>query len=356
MKKITQTLTNKLTFFVGLAIVGILLTANIFNYLEIKHDTRELINNLQIKTIQDVVKNFEDYSESRSDAIKAVAAEIQKNPNASTKEIYDMVRVTKEASRFDVLYVGLAHNGAMIRSNGNHQTPSDGYDPRTRTWYTSVTSGNDKVVISKPYMAPSLKAPSLAFSYPIVINGSFIGAVGGNYDLTTFSKNVLSMGKSASGFVVVIDDDGVILFHELEEQLLKKTTLSENIVKTYLNSPEGKTGELSKNFFVVKDENNNNKAVICQENSLGYNICAIADEEIYTKPVNEALIKQSFIGLISLVIALVIIGFVIKYNISPLQKIQTGLNSFFDFINHKTKDSAMIDVKTNDELGAMAKA
>ncbi|MCV3351343.1 methyl-accepting chemotaxis protein, partial [Campylobacter lari] len=29
---------------------------------------------------------------------------------------------------------------------------------------------------------------------------------------------------------------------------------------------------------------------------------------------------------------------------------------FFDFINHKTKDSAMIDVKTNDELGAMAKA
>ncbi|HEF1623630.1 TPA: cache domain-containing protein, partial [Campylobacter lari] len=322
MKKITQTLTNKLTFFVGLAIVGILLIANVFNYLEIKRDTRELINNLQIKTIQDVVKNFEDYSESRSDAVKAIALEMKKNPSASTKEIYDMVRVTKEASRFNVLYVGLANNGAMIRSNGNHQMPSDGYDPRTRTWYTSVASGEDKVVISKPYMAPSLKAPSLAFSYPIVVNGKFIGAVGGNYDLTTFSDNVLSMGRSASGFVVVIDDDGVILFHELEEQLLKKTALSENIVKTYLNSPEGKTGELSKNFFVVKDENNKNKAVICQENSLGYNICAIADEEIYTKPVNEALIKQSFIGLISLVIALVIIGFVIKYNISPLKKIQ----------------------------------
>ncbi|WP_315940576.1 methyl-accepting chemotaxis protein, partial [Campylobacter lari] len=33
-----------------------------------------------------------------------------------------------------------------------------------------------------------------------------------------------------------------------------------------------------------------------------------------------------------------------------------GLNSFFDFINHKTKDSAMINVNTNDEFGAMAKA
>ncbi|MCR6588552.1 methyl-accepting chemotaxis protein, partial [Campylobacter insulaenigrae] len=35
---------------------------------------------------------------------------------------------------------------------------------------------------------------------------------------------------------------------------------------------------------------------------------------------------------------------------------QTGLNSFFDFINHKTKDSAMINVNTNDEFGAMALA
>ncbi|MBT0742938.1 methyl-accepting chemotaxis protein, partial [Campylobacter lari] len=71
---------------------------------------------------------------------------------------------------------------------------------------------------------------------------------------------------------------------------------------------------------------------------------------------NEALIKQIIIGAISLVIALIVIRFMINYNLSPLKKIQTGLNSFFDFINYKTKDSAMIDVKTNDELGAMAKA
>ncbi|WP_410689608.1 methyl-accepting chemotaxis protein [Campylobacter lari] len=56
------------------------------------------------------------------------------------------------------------------------------------------------------------------------------------------------------------------------------------------------------------------------------------------------------------ILSIILLYFIISYYISPLQKIQTGLNSFFDFINHKTKDSAMIDVKTNDELGAMAKA
>ncbi|AJC84017.1 Cache sensor-containing MCP-domain signal transduction protein [Campylobacter peloridis LMG 23910] len=356
MKQFMQSVTNKLTLFVGLAIVGILFVANAFNYIEIKHDTQRLINDIQVKTIQDVLKTFEDYSASRSDAVKAVAAELRKNPNASLEEIYTIVRTAKEASRFDVLYVGLAHNGAMIRSNGRHQTPADGYDPRTRAWYTNVANGNDKVYTSKPYMAPSLKAPSLSFSYPIVVNGKFIGAAGGNYDLQTFSDNVLSMGTSASGFVSVIDDDGTILFHELQERLLKKTTLSENIIKAYLSTPEGKTGALSEENLIVLDENGARKAVICQKNSLGYNVCAIADEKIYTEPVNNALLKQLLIGSISLIVALIIIRLVIRYNISPLQAIQSGLNSFFDFINHKTKDSALINVKTNDEFGAMAKA
>ncbi|EAK9954555.1 methyl-accepting chemotaxis protein, partial [Campylobacter lari] len=356
MKKNMKSLANKLTFFVFLAIIAILFVANIFNYIEVKRDVQKLINDIQIKTMQDVLKSFDDYTASRSDAIKAVAAEIKKNPNTSLEEIYTMVKVAKEASRFDVLYVGLAKNGAMIRSNGNHQMPSDGYDPRTRTWYTSVASGEDKVVISKPYMAPSLKAPSLAFSYPIIIDGKFMGAVGGNYDLNTFSDNVLAMGKSQSGYTVVLDDEGTILFHESSKDLLTKTNLSQNIVKTYLATPDGKDGKLSSEPMLIDDDNAPRKAVICQESSIGYNVCVIADEKIYNEPVNKALVNQIIIGIISLIIALIIVRFMISYNLSPLQAIQTGLNSFFDFINHKTKDSAMINVKTNDELGAMAKA
>ncbi|WP_414641183.1 methyl-accepting chemotaxis protein [Campylobacter armoricus] len=108
--------------------------------------------------------------------------------------------------------------------------------------------------------------------------------------------------------------------------------------------------------MLINDGNEPIKAVICQKSSIGYNVCVVADEKIYSEPVNEALIKQLIIGFISLIIALFVIRFMINYNLSPLQTIQTGLNSFFDFINHKTKDSTMINVNTNDEFGAMAKA
>ncbi|WP_439897281.1 methyl-accepting chemotaxis protein [Campylobacter lari] len=87
-----------------------------------------------------------------------------------------------------------------------------------------------------------------------------------------------------------------------------------------------------------------------------FKVCTITENRAYTNPIKKALSAQIIVGLIAIAVALLVVKLVIQYNLSPLQKIQIGLNSFFDFINHKTKDSAMIDVKTNDEFGVMAKA
>uniref|UniRef100_UPI0036F22192 methyl-accepting chemotaxis protein n=2 Tax=Campylobacter lari TaxID=201 RepID=UPI0036F22192 len=67
-------------------------------------------------------------------------------------------------------------------------------------------------------------------------------------------------------------------------------------------------------------------------------------------------LTQAIVVIIMIVLSIAVLYFIVSRYLSPLEKIQTGLNSFFDFINHKTKDSAMINVNTNDEFGAMAKA
>ncbi|WP_442861596.1 methyl-accepting chemotaxis protein [Campylobacter sp. 2014D-0216] len=87
-----------------------------------------------------------------------------------------------------------------------------------------------------------------------------------------------------------------------------------------------------------------------------YKVCTVTKEKVYSQKVNQALFEQVVVALITISVALILIKIIISKFLSPLQTIQRGLNSFFDFINHKTKDSAMIDVKSNDELGAMAKA
>ncbi|WP_410690036.1 methyl-accepting chemotaxis protein [Campylobacter lari] len=94
---------------------------------------------------------------------------------------------------------------------------------------------------------------------------------------------------------------------------------------------------------------------ICAKIS-SYLVCSTESADVINEPIFKTATIQTIVVSIMVALSVIILYFIISYYLSPLQAIQKGLNSFFDFINHKTKDSAMIDVKTNDELGAIAKA
>ncbi|WP_417903407.1 methyl-accepting chemotaxis protein [Campylobacter volucris] len=87
-----------------------------------------------------------------------------------------------------------------------------------------------------------------------------------------------------------------------------------------------------------------------------YTICLSESLDKIEEAVYDIATIQSITVIVIITISIILLYFIISYYLSPLQKIQSGLNSFFDFINHKTKDSNLIDVKTNDEFGAIAKA
>ncbi|AXK48112.1 chemotaxis protein [Aliarcobacter trophiarum LMG 25534] len=55
------------------------------------------------------------------------------------------------------------------------------------------------------------------------------------------------------------------------------------------------------------------------------------------------------------IIALIFVFITINLIISSLRKIKVGTLSFFDFLNHKTNSSELIDIKSDDEFGAIAK-
>ncbi|HED7991110.1 TPA: cache domain-containing protein, partial [Campylobacter coli] len=63
--------------------------------------------------------------------------------------------------------------------------------------------------------------------------------------------------------------------------------------------------------------------------------------------------------LFSIIFILIIIPFIFIFYrnlIVGVQGIDANITSFFDFINHKTKNVSTIDVKTNDEFGQISKA
>ncbi|EHM5028833.1 methyl-accepting chemotaxis protein, partial [Campylobacter jejuni] len=87
-----------------------------------------------------------------------------------------------------------------------------------------------------------------------------------------------------------------------------------------------------------------------------YTACITESTDVINKPIFKAAYIQVIALIIMISISIILLYFIVSKYLSPLAAIQTGLTSFFDFINHKTKNVSTIDVKTNDEFGQISNA
>ncbi|AJD07026.1 Cache sensor-containing MCP-domain signal transduction protein [Campylobacter lari] len=353
-----NSLSNKITMIACSLIAIILIVANIINYYQSKESTRYYLEEIQKKTMFDVNSAYNIYSGAKREAISSIVKFVEKNPKVDTAEIFDMLETIKEAAGFNVVYIGFNDDGKLYQSNRIIRSPEEtGFDARTRSWYQEAKAAG-KLVVSDPYKSIEDGSITVSYTAPILVNGKLLAVVGGDYDLERFSKDVLVMGHSQSSYAAVYDkNDGSIIFHEDKDRMLTKNDLSINIANAVKSDPDLIDPNKEESLFYAKDGAGKTQVVTCnQALNPKYVVCSITDESVYTDAVNKVLFQQVIIALIAIIVALILVRFAIIKNLKPIAVITTGLNSFFDFINYKTKDSAMIDVKTNDELGAMAKA
>ncbi|EAL6474423.1 methyl-accepting chemotaxis protein, partial [Campylobacter jejuni] len=87
-----------------------------------------------------------------------------------------------------------------------------------------------------------------------------------------------------------------------------------------------------------------------------YTACITESADIINKPIFKAAYIQVIALIVMISISIILLYFIVSKYLSPLAAIQTGLTSFFDFINHKTKNVSTIEVKSNDEFGQISNA
>ncbi|WP_286181685.1 methyl-accepting chemotaxis protein [Desulfovibrio sp. Huiquan2017] len=123
-------------------------------------------------------------------------------------EIQDFYRlILKTHPSYADCYLGTA-NGAFILG-GDSSIPA-GYDPRQRSWYREAAAAPDKGIISKAYvsttgdpMVPSAKA---------VLDGSkVVGVAAMDLSLSGLTKLVEEARLGKTGYVIMIQDDGVVI-------------------------------------------------------------------------------------------------------------------------------------------------
>ncbi|HHD0600929.1 TPA: methyl-accepting chemotaxis protein [Campylobacter coli] len=347
----------KLTLWVGILVVLILAITSAISYFDSRNNTYELLKDTQLKTMQDVDAFFKSYAMSKRNGIQILANELTNRPDMSDEELINLIKVIKKVNDYDLVYVGFDNTGKNYQSDDQILDLSKGYDTKNRPWYKAAKEAK-KLIVTEPYKSAASGEVGLTYAAPFYDrNGNFRGVVGGDYDLANFSTNVLTVGKSYNTFTEVLDSEGTILFNDEVAKILTKTELSINIANAIKANPALIDPRNQDTLFTAKDHQGVDYAIMCNSafNPL-FRICTITENKVYTEAVNSILMKQVIVGIIAIIIALILIRFLISRSLSPLAAIQTGLTSFFDFINYKTKNVSTIEVKSNDEFGQISNA
>ncbi|TXK70276.1 methyl-accepting chemotaxis protein, partial [Campylobacter volucris] len=350
--KLKISLISNIIAIVCLVILGII--TFIFTKDALNHEVVKAEINY-VKTAEKSMKDFKSYNvRSLEKLAQAVTRYSYEELNTQEKLMQNTGKILKsfrDAGNFLAVYIAQT-NGELIVSDPDSDSKgleygiygkADNYDATTREFYIEALKANG-LYITAAYIDATTGLPCFTYAMPIYKNNKLIGILAIDVLVDDLQKEFSELPGNTFVF-----DREYNVFASTDKKLLGE----KNPDITTIGKSHQQIGDY--NLFTYTNQNKEEKFAICAKID-EYTICASEDSELIELPALKIAYIQTIIVVFTSIASIILLYFIISYYLSPLQKIQSGLNSFFDFINHKTKDSNLIDVKTNDEFGAIAKA
>ncbi|ELV7188251.1 methyl-accepting chemotaxis protein [Campylobacter coli] len=247
------------------------------------------------------------------------------------------------------VYIGL-DNGENIVSDDLSEKKNtnitingkaNNYNATTREWYKEARNSN-QTYITPAYIDVVSNEYAITYSKALYKDGKFIGVLGIDVLLIDLQDKI----ARTPGNTFVFDHQDRI-FAATNKALLDPSVDHSPVLNAYKAHGDN-------NFFSYK-LNNEERLGVCTK-VFAYTACITESTDVINKPIFKAAYIQVIALIIMISISIILLYFIVSKYLSPLAAIQTGLTSFFDFINHKTKNVSTIDVKSNDEFGQISKA
>ncbi|EAI8625024.1 methyl-accepting chemotaxis protein, partial [Campylobacter lari] len=333
-----------------LGVVSFIFTKKALNYEVVKAETN------YVRTAE---KSMRDFKKLNVHSLEKLSQAILKLPYSelnTQEKLMDntgnLLKTVRDMNSYLAVYIAQP-SGELIVSDPDSDSKgldygiygkADNYDATTREFYIEARKKNG-LYITASYIDATTGLPCFTYSMPLIKDGKFIGILA----IDVLVKDLQNEFSELPGRTFVFDQ-AYTVFASTDKSLVsdKQNPDIITVAKAY-----EKAGDY--NIFSYTTQNGNNRFGICV-NVDGYTTCAGENIEVIEAPALKIAYIQTTIVIFTSIASIILLYFIISYYLSPLQAIQKGINSFFDFINHKTKDSAMIDVKTNDEFGVIAKA
>ncbi|ECL2425542.1 methyl-accepting chemotaxis protein, partial [Campylobacter coli] len=246
------------------------------------------------------------------------------------------------------VYIGL-DNGENIVSDDLSEKKNtnitingkaNNYNATTREWYKEARNSN-QIYITPTYIDVVSNEYAITYSKALYKDGKFIGVLG----IDVLLINLQDQIARTPGNTFVFDHKDRV-FAATNKALLDPSVDHSPVLNAYKAHGDN-------NFFSYK-LNNEERLGTCTK-VFAYTACITESTDVINKPIFKAAYIQVIALIIMISISIILLYFIVSKYLSPLAAIQTGLTSFFDFINHKTKNVSTIEIKTNDEFGQISK-
>ncbi|PPK61568.1 methyl-accepting chemotaxis sensory transducer with Cache sensor [Malaciobacter marinus] len=253
-------------------------------------------------------------------------------------------------------------NPYVVKSNGTHKVQVGSIYSEETEWIGGPKrTGKDYV--TKPYLFPvnGVEVLMTTVAAPMYYKGEFIGSIGVDITLNTFSEMTKKIRIYENGYTFILDHNGIMVGHKDEKYLNKQIFDIADDKKEYAKAIELAKEGKNHNFTITSPVTNEDSYYYSKNFEIG-------DTGKYwlffvSAPVKEYLKHAVFIRNFSIItglLGLLVISLVIIFSIRKLNKnlssISTGLNDFFEYLNKKISNPKEIIINGNDEFGIMAQS
>ncbi|EAI5693601.1 methyl-accepting chemotaxis protein [Campylobacter jejuni] len=350
-RKIMNSIKIKLSLIANLIAIFALIVLGIVSFYFTKTSLYESTLKNQtdlLKVTQSTVEDFRSTNQSFTRALEKDIANLPYQSLITEENIINNVGPILKYYRHSInalnVYLGL-NNGKVLLSQKSNDAKMpelrDDLDIKTKDWYQEALKTND-IFVTPAYLDTILKQYVITYSKAIYKDGKIIGVLGVDIPLEDLQNSV----ANTPGNTFLFDQKNKI-FAATNKELLNPSIDHSPVLNAYKTHGDN-------NFFSYK-LNNEERLGACTK-VFAYTACITESADIINKPIHKAAFIQAIVVIIVVVFSVILLYFIVSKYLSPLAAIQTGLTSFFDFINHKTKNVSTIEVKSNDEFGQISNA
>ncbi|EAH9959118.1 methyl-accepting chemotaxis protein [Campylobacter coli] len=350
-RKIMNSIKIKLSLIANLIAIFALIVLGIVSFYFTKTSLYESTLKNQtdlLKVTQSTVEDFRSTNQSFTRALEKDIANLPYQSLITEENIINNVGPILKYYRHSInalnVYLGL-NNGKVLLSQKSNDAKMpelrDDLDIKTKDWYQEALKTND-IFVTPAYLDTILKQYVITYSKAIYKDGKIIGVLGVDIPLEDLQNSV----ANTPGNTFLFDQKNKI-FAATNEALLDPSVDHSPVLNAYKAHGDN-------NFFSYK-LNNEERLGACTK-VFAYTACITESADIINKPIYKAAFIQVIALIVMISISIILLYFIVSKYLSPLAAIQTGLTSFFDFINHKTKNVSTIEVKSNDEFGQISNA